>query len=120
MKESPLLIKSFKLGVLVIKLCQKINREKKEFVLSRQLLRSGTNPGAMMREANKAESVADFIHKMKIAEKEAYETQYWLELMVETDIISKEDFIPVYDLSIEISKMLASSITTSRRNKVKN
>ncbi len=112
MKESPLLIKSFKLSVMVVKLCQKINSEKREFTLSRQLLRSGTNPGAMMREANKAESTADFIHKMKIAEKEAYETQYWLELMVETDIISEQDFKPVYDLTIEISKMLSSAITT--------
>ncbi len=111
-KVSPLLIKSFDLSVLVVKLCQKVIQEKKEFVLSNQLIRSGTSPGAMIREAQKAESKADFIHKLKIAEKESAETQYWLELMKETDIISSEEFTSTNNLAVEVSKMLSSAITT--------
>ncbi|MDA8693312.1 four helix bundle protein [Saprospiraceae bacterium] len=116
-KDSPLLNKSFDLGVLVVKLCQKINHDKKEFVLSKQLLRSGTSPGAMIREAQKAESKADFIHKLKIAEKESAETQYWLELMLKTDIITIEDFKSTNDLCVEVSKMLSSAITTLKKTR---
>jgi len=114
-KESPLLNKSFDLSVLIVTLCRKVNLDKKEFVLSKQLIRSGTSPGAMIREAQKAESKADFIHKLKIAEKEAAETQYWLELMFKTEIISIEDFTPVNNLTTEVSKMLSSAIVTLKK-----
>ena len=73
--------KSFAFALQVIKLFQFLQHEKKEFIMSKQLMRSGTAIGALVREAEYAESKADFIHKMAIAQKEANETGYWLELL---------------------------------------
>jgi four helix bundle protein len=84
MKESTIKIKSFKFALRIVKLYQYIRSEKKEFVLSKQLLRSGTSIGAMIREAEQAESTADFIHKLSIAQKEANETDYWIELLYQS------------------------------------
>lgn len=70
----------------------------------------------MIREAQKAESKKDFIHKLKIAEKETAETTYWLELMKETNIINKEDFEEINGLATEVIKMLTSAILTSKKS----
>jgi len=112
MNDGPLKKKSFQLAKEIVELYKFLSQEKKEFVLSRQMLRSGTNPGAMIREAINAESKADFIHKLKIAQKEAIETQYWLELLLETDYINQAQFTKLNNLTIEIMKMTASSILT--------
>ena len=83
--------KSFIFSLETIKLYKKL-KEKKEYVLSRQLLRSGTSVGAMIREAKNAESRADFIHKLGIAQKECAETIYWLELLYESNYLDKDTF----------------------------
>ena len=113
--ESPLRKKSFELSVKVVRLCKKVSDDQKEFILTRQLVRSATNPGAMLREAQNAESKADFIHKLKIAHKEISESQYWLELMLETQMINKTEFEDVHNLMIEIEKMLSSAILTLKK-----
>lgn len=80
-KENTLKEKSFKFALLIIKFIKKLIDEKKEYVLSKQLLRSGTSVGANIREAQNAQSKADFIHKLSIFQKECNETMYWLELL---------------------------------------
>lgn len=89
--------------------------ENKEFVLSKQLLRSGTSIGANVREAEHAQSKADFIHKMSIALKEANETEYWLDLLFETKYLSVEEFQSIKNKNIEILKLLTSIINTSKK-----
>ena len=85
MKENILKIKSLAFAVRVVNLYKHLAAEKKEFVLSKQFLRSGTSVGAMVREAEQAESKADFVHKMKIAAKESSETLYWMILCERTE-----------------------------------
>lgn len=89
--------------------------ENKEFVLSKQLLRSGTSIGANVREAEYAQSKADFIHKMSIALKEANETEYWLDLLFETKYLSVEEFQIIKNKNVEILKLLISIINTSKK-----
>lgn len=105
--KGPLWEKSFAFAVRVVKLAQYLSREKKEFVLSKQILRSGTSIGAMVREAEHAESKADFTHKMNIALKEANETLYWLELLHETEQISDASFVSIHPDCEELLKLLA-------------
>ena len=85
MKENILKNKSFKFAVRIVNLYKYLNEEKKEFVLSKQILRNETSVGAMVRETEHSESKADFIHKLAIAQKEINETVYWLELLKETE-----------------------------------
>ena len=115
MKNSPLRDRSFELAVSIVHLCRRISREKSEYVITRQLLKSGTNPGAMTREAQNAESIKDFIHKLRIALKEAEETQYWLDLLLETDLMSRREHEKIYGLCNEVTKMLTSSIITAQK-----
>jgi four helix bundle protein len=81
MKENVVKDKSFAFALRIVKLYQFLSEQKREFVLSKQLLRSGTAIGALVREAEQAESRADFVHKMSIALKEANESEYWIELL---------------------------------------
>lgn len=81
MKENIIKTKSFDFALRTIRLYQYLQIEKKEFILSKQLLRCGTSIGAMVRESEQAESKSDFIHKLAIAQKEANETEYWIELL---------------------------------------
>lgn len=87
-----------------------------EFVLSKQLLRSGTSIGANVREAKNAESKADFIHKLGIAQKEADESLYWLELLYATKYLSNEEFTSLNYDAIEILKLIKSIIISSKNN----
>ena len=114
MKENVIKTRSFAFSVKIVKLYKSIIAEKKEFVLSRQLLRSGTSIGAMVREAEQAESRADFIHKLAIALKEANETDYWLDLLKETDYISDLDYNEIKIDIGEILKLLTKIIKTSK------
>lgn len=84
--------KSFGFAVRVVKLFEFLNKVKREFVLSKQILRSGTSVGAMVREAEHAQSKLDFIHKMSVGQKEINETIYWLELLKETGYIDADQF----------------------------
>jgi four helix bundle protein len=88
MKENILLTKSYKFALRMVKLYQYLSEEKKEFVLSKQVLRSGTSIGANIEEANQAQSKADFIHKLSIANKEAFETNYWLRLLRDSNLLN--------------------------------
>ena len=93
--------------------------QKKEFVISKQLLRSGTSVGALVREAEQAESSADFIHKMAIALKEANETEYWIELLFQSNYIDETSFNSIKSDLTEILKLLVSIIKTTKQNSKK-
>jgi len=116
MKENVVKKKSFKFAIRIVKLYQFLVSEKKEYVLSKQLLRSGTSVGAMIREAEHSESKADFIHKMAIGQKEINESIYWLELLKETDYLNNEQYESVNKDAIEIIKMITSIIKTTKSN----
>ena len=89
MKKNIIKEKSFDFAVRILRLYQYLSSNKKEYVLSKQLLRSGTSVGAMVRESEYSESKADFIHKLAIAQKESNETEYWLFLLIDTDYFTK-------------------------------
>ena len=114
MKENIIKNKSFAFAIRVVKLFQYLQTEKREFVLSKQLLRSGTSVGAMVREAEHSESKADFIHKMAIAQKEINESIYWLELLNATEYLSKEQFDSINADAIEIIKLITSIIKSAK------
>lgn len=116
MRENVLKTKSFAFSVRVVKLYRFLCEHKKEFVLSKQFLRSGTSVGAMVREAEHAESKIDFKHKMGIAQKEINETIYWIELMKETDLLTKEQFESIYNDATEIIKLITAIIKTTKNN----
>lgn len=116
MKADPLREKSFRLAVRVVKLYKYLCEDKKEFVMSKQILRSGTNPGAMVREAANAESGSDFVHKLGIAQKEVSETQYWLDLLFQTDYLTQQEYDSIIADSEEVIKLLRSSILTKKKN----
>ena len=105
--------KSFTFALRIVKM-YKFLIEKKEFVLSKQLLRSGTAIGALVREAEHAESKADFIHKMAIAQKEANETDYWIELLYQSDYLDNSQYNSIIADIKELNKILASIIITSK------
>lgn len=107
--------KSFLFSVKVVTLYKYLSTEKKEFVLSRQLLRSGTAIGALVREAEQAESKADFIHKMSIGLKEANETEYWIDLLNASDYLEQDQFQNFKKDIKEILKLLVSIIKTSKQ-----
>jgi four helix bundle protein len=89
-------------------------QEKREFVLSKQLLRSGTSIGALVEEANQAESKADFIHKLSIANKEANETHYWIRLLIDSEILESKKGESYLLKCTELIKILTASIKTSK------
>ena len=117
MKENVVKIKSFAFALRVIKLYRYLKSEKKEFVLSKQLLRSGTAIGALVREAEQAESKSDFIHKMAIAQKEANETDYWIELLFQSTYLDETQYRSIIADVIELKKLLASIILTAKENR---
>ena len=107
--------KSTKLALLAIQYYKWLISEKKEFIISKQLLRSGTSIGANIREANYALSRADFISKMQIAVKEAAETEYWLYLLEESDYFD-DQFTAFKLLLDEVKRMLVATLKTSKNN----
>ena len=114
MKENIIKKKSFDFALRIVKLYQYLVNDKKEFVLSKQLLRSGTSIGANVREAEQAESKADFIHKTSISLKEANESEYWIELLFKADYIDEIQFNSTNKDLKEILKLLTSIIKTSK------
>jgi four helix bundle protein len=116
MKDNIILDKSFKFAIRVVKLYKYLCNEKKEFVLSKQLLRCGTSIGANINEAQAGQSRADFISKMSIASKEARESKYWIELLIKTDYLDIEDNHTkslLNDIK-EIQKLLTSIVKSSQ------
>src|SRR5690606_3878175 len=116
MTENVIKNKSFAFAIRVVKLYQFLCETKKEFVLSKQLLRSGTAVGALVREAEHAESKSDFKHKMSIAQKEINESLYWLELLKETSYLTNEQFQSINADAVEIIKLLTSIVKTTKIN----
>ena len=98
----------------MVKLFQYLSNEKKEFVLSKQILRSGTSIGANIEEAFQGESKSDFIHKLAIANKEAFETHYWLRLLRDSDILEKKIADSLLADCNELQRLLVSSIKTAK------
>ena len=110
--------KSFGFAVKVVKACKLLSSEQKEFVLSKQLLRSATAIGALHREAEHGESKADFIHKMGIAQKECNETVYWLELLHATEYLAKTRFNELHKEATELLKLCTAIIKTAKQNRL--
>ena len=109
--------KSFEFAVRIVNLCKYLRYKKKEFVLSKQLLRSGTSIGANVHEGRRAQSRADFLAKMSIALKEANETYYWLKLLYRTEYLSREEYLSMYADIDEILRILTAICKTTAGDK---
>ena len=116
MKESFIYNKAVDFAVRIVNLYKYLTEIKKETIMSKQLLRSGTSIGANISEALSAESTADFIHKLSISQKELNETQYWLTLLKKTEYISEKQYESIQQDCEDIRKMLISIIITSKKN----
>lgn len=109
--------KAYNFAIRIVKAYQYLCEEKKEYVLSKQMLRSGTSIGANIAEANGAISDADFSNKISIAYKECLETKYWLSLLKDTGYISEKSFQSMYEDADELGKILFSILKTTRIDK---
>ncbi len=109
-------LKSKKFAVRIVMLYKYLCDTKKEFVMSKQLLKSGTSIGANVKEAIRGQSRADFLSKMNIALKEASETEYWLEILHDTKYIDDKSFKSIYSDMQEIMKILMSIVKTTNEN----
>lgn len=116
MSESIMLIKAKDFAVEIVKLCRSIKEEKRESVLTTQLIRSGTSVGANIHESKYAHGTADFISKMQIALKECYESEYWLELLNRTGYIPDNQYKKLQNECGSVRRMLISSINTVKKN----
>ena len=115
MSESIMLSKSKDFAVEIVKICKIIKENQREYVLTSQLMRSGTSIGANIHESKYAHSTADFIAKMQIALKECYETEYWLELLNRTEYINNDQYRSLLNTCGQIRRMLISSINTLKK-----
>ena len=120
MKDNVIKVKSFKFSVRIVKLYQYLIREKNEYVLSKQILKSGTSIGANVEEADGGISKADFSNKISLSYKEAKETHYWLRLLKETDYIDEKIFNSLIEECNELCKILFSILKTTRISSKKN
>lgn len=109
MKKDLLRDKSFSFALRIVKLSQYLQKNHKEYILSKQILRSGTSIGALIREAQYAQSTADFLHKLTIALKEANETEYWLLILNESNYINEKMYNSIAPEIDELLKLLISS-----------
>ena len=120
MKQNIIREKSRKFAVRIVRLYQYLREARHEFVLSKQLLRSGTSIGANIREGDYAQSKADFITKMTIALKESAETEYWLELLAETGYLTEEQYASIHQDAEELLRILTRIINTAKKSQRKN
>jgi four helix bundle protein len=111
--DSPLLEKSKAFALTIIKVCNAVKRAKKESILTNQLVRSGTSIGANIREAFYAHGRADFVAKLQIALKECAESEYWLELLIESGYYTDE---AILEQCRELKRLLIASVNTAKRN----
>ncbi|CAN5422891.1 four helix bundle protein [soil metagenome] len=116
MKDGALVSKSFAFAIRVVNLHRFLCGEQREFTLSKQILRSGTAIGALVREAQHAESKADFVHKLAIALKEANETDYWLALLRETNYLDADAACSMQADNEELLRLLVSIIKSTKQN----
>lgn len=115
MKESPLLKKSYKFALRIVKMCHYLIEERKEFVISREVLRVGTSIGSFVEESTQAESTSDFIRLLSLANKDAFKTNYWLRLLRDSEYITDKQAQSLLDDCDELQRLLISSIKTSKR-----
>ena len=113
--ENVIEIKSFDFAVRIINLYKYLTAIKKEYVLSKQLLRSGTSVSANVAEAEQAQSRPDFVSKMNIALKETSETKYWIKLLKATDFLSEKESSSLLSDCVELEKLLVSIIKSSKQ-----
>ena len=113
MKNNAIVDKSFRFAVRIVKLCKYLRENRKEYILSKQLMRSGTSIGANVAEAQRGQSKADFTAKMSIALKEANETQYWLRLLFHTDYLSQKGFESIHADLEEVLGLLTAICKTA-------
>ena len=104
--------KSFQLAVRTVRLCHYLREKKREFEITKQLFKSGTNPGAMVRESEYAQSGLDFINKLEVAQKELNETRYWVDLLLATDYLTGSEHKSMIDDTDEVMRLATSSIKT--------
>ena len=116
MKDNVILEKGINLAVRIVNLCKYLSREKQEYVMSKQLLKSGTSIGANIREAVNGQSKNDFTAKMGISLKEAVETEYWLELLWKTDYLTDTEYESIKGDCQEVARLLTAIIKTSKGN----
>ncbi|MEE1016490.1 MAG: four helix bundle protein [Ruminococcus sp.] len=116
MSDSIMLDKAKDFAVDIVNLCRQISFEKKEYVLTKQLMRSGTSIGANIHESKYAQSKPDFVSKMQIALKECYESEFWLEIMNRTALLSTEQYRIYLSKCGALRRMLISSIKTTKSN----
>jgi four helix bundle protein len=114
MRESILKTKSYAFAIRIVRLNQFLIKEYREYVLSKQILRSGTAIGALIREAEYGQSKADFRSKMSIALKEASETEYWLNLLNDTEYINEKMFVSLSNDCVELIKLLVATVKTTQ------
>ncbi len=117
MTESPLIIKSKEFARTVIKVCKELRNVKCESALINQFLRSGTSIGANIREAFYAHGKADFVAKLQIALKECSESEYWIELLIESGYYNDKELL---NKCVEVKRILIASINTAKENKTSN
>lgn len=120
MKENVVAEKSYAFALRIVKAYKFLSSEQREFILSKQLLRSGTAIGALVKEAEHAQSKADFINKMNIALKEANETEYWLMLLKDSNFIDEKSFQSISEENKELIRLLISIVKTSKEKHVYN
>ena len=106
--------KSFHFAVRTVNLCRHLRQEKQEYILTKQLLRSGTSIGANIAESQQAQSTSDFVHKLSVALKEATETAYWLRLLHATDYLSNKAFDSMIQDCLELEKLLTAIIKSAK------
>jgi four helix bundle protein len=108
--------KSYSFAIRIVQLYKHLSETKREFVLSKQVLRSGTSVGALIREAEFAQSKKDFISKMSISLKEANETSYWIDLLKDTSFLTTDEYNSLNEKIKELIKMLVSTVKTTKQN----
>ena len=118
--DSKLHVKSYAFALRIIGLAKFLNEQKDDYVLSKQILRSGTAIGALIRESEFAQSKADFVNKLSVSLKEANETDYWLNLLKDSDYIDEKSFLSMEEDCGELIALLVSSIKTVKNNMVKD
>ena len=118
--DSKLHVKSYAFALRIIGLTKFLREQKQDFVPSKQILRSGTAIGALVRESEFAQSKADFINKLSVSLKEANETDYWLNLLKDSDYIDEKSFLSMEEDCGELIALLVSSIKTVKNNMVKD
>lgn len=106
--------KSFQFAIRIVNLCKQLRLERHEYILSNQLMKSGTSIGANVSEAQNAQSRADFLSKLNIALKEASESKYWIRLIHATEYLSEQEFQSIYADCVELEKILVASVKSTK------